>query len=155
MTDEIPPQLYLLDELVEFNIFDNALEGTLPSQIGNWTRLQVFDVEGNNLTGDPWTPLLFRWTDLTVIRLSNNAWNVPDQKFNDHITDWVTLGSVGSLRVLDVANAGWQGSVPEEIGNFSSLGTCALLGLHCACCCYIIKRHFVLTNWLDLVQQWN
>ena len=66
-----------LKNLQELHLGDNQLEGTLPPCLGNLTYLRVFDVSGNQLTGNIASSPLSILKSLEYIALSQNDFQVP------------------------------------------------------------------------------
>jgi len=109
---EIPPELGNMSGLTGLNItYDNALDGNLPSTIGNLTNLQTLTISNTTLKGRiPGT--LGNLTHLKRLVLSGNAWTGNLEP---------GLGNLDSLSCLHISEKSLKGNIPPELGNLKNL----------------------------------
>ncbi|KAK6233646.1 hypothetical protein QUC31_006052 [Theobroma cacao] len=110
-----------LKNLEELSIKGNALQGILPSCLGNLTSLHVLDVSDNQFTGNL-SPLA-HLTSLRFLSLSKNHFQVP-VSFTSlaNLSDLKILLSDGNKLVMEPA---FQTLVPKFQLNIMSLSKCA------------------------------
>jgi len=96
-----------LSSLEDLLLSSNSLVGSLPSQLGGLTALQVLDVGSNSIAGSI-PSQLGSLTNLNTLDLSSNdiAGSLPS-----------SLGSMSSLTSLDVSGNSLTGSVPSSLCN--------------------------------------
>ncbi|WP_339869278.1 PKD domain-containing protein [uncultured Algoriphagus sp.] len=98
--------------VVELNLSNNNLVGTLSTAISGLTYLKTLNVDGNNLTGSIPTTL-GTLTGLNQLILSNNDFRngIPYQ-----------IGSLTNILYLNISNNPLLGgSIPTQLGNLSQL----------------------------------
>ena len=95
----------------------NGLQGEIPPELGNLTRLTELWLGDGNLIGEL-PPELASLTNLNVLYLSFND-------FSGSIPEWI--GELTSLRSLYLDGNQFEGELPEELGNLVQL---KLLTLH-------------------------
>jgi Leucine-rich repeat (LRR) protein len=103
--------LQKLSNLIDLNLSDNELHGTIPSEISQLERLGAVYLDGNHLSGTiPSSWGLF--PNLVDLRLSNNqlVGSIPSD-----------LGRVTSLLVLELDHNDLTGTIPSEMGSLVSL----------------------------------
>ena len=107
----MPTQLGNLTRLFTLDLANNQLSGSIPTQLGSLTNLQRLDLSGNQLTGTIPTQL-GSLTALRTLRLNNNqlSGSIPTQ-----------LGSLTGLLTLRLDNNQLSGSIPTQLGSLSSL----------------------------------
>lgn len=88
----------------------NKLNGSLPANLAQLTRLEVLDLGGNSLV-DP-LPDLSDLKRLRTLKLRAN-------QFIAEIPQWI--GNLRKLRYLDLSSNEFTGSVPGELGSLTAL----------------------------------
>ncbi|CAA0839182.1 Probable inactive receptor kinase [Striga hermonthica] len=88
------------------DLSNNALTGELPSDIGNWGMLKLFNLSRNNLSGQIPSELS-KLTVLEYLDLSHNY-------FNGHIPGRLP----SSLKFFSVAYNNLSGKIPENLAGF-------------------------------------
>ena len=121
--------------VIDLNLFNNGLWGTLPSEIGSLSRLASLDLRVNELRG-PIPPELGNLAELRSLRLSANALTgtIPSELGNlsamttltlntNHLTGRIPreLGNPARLRSLVLDRNRLSGPLPPELGDLSSL----------------------------------
>ncbi|XP_004509927.3 uncharacterized protein [Cicer arietinum] len=109
-------QCEVLDELeLSYNSFN---KGPMPLGIRNMTKLRYLHLCGNNLEGN--IPSLYNMTSLRVVRFDENYLNgsLPNDFFNQ----------LPKLENFTLYSNQFQGSIPQSIGNCSSLIFLGLAG---------------------------
>ena len=110
LSGSLPPELGLLSSALQTMTLsggpDSALRGTLPTELGYLTLLEVFVVQNNDLSGIVPSEV-GNWKKLKEIDLSQNGFrgDLPTQ-----------IGSLSDLKVFDVSNNKFSGSLPSELG---------------------------------------
>ena len=97
--------------VIELNLFDNQLNGTIPPELSNLAGLRALNLGNNQLSGI--IPVeLGLLTNLTELSLDNNqlAGQIPPE-----------LGNLSLLEVLDISYNRITGLVPPELSNFGGL----------------------------------
>jgi Leucine-rich repeat (LRR) protein len=95
----LPPELGLLDELVELDLHNNRLEGQLSSDLSRLQKLTHLDLSLNNFQGP--MPELKRMTQLLYLSLAENKFDegpVPE--------DWSNLVNLKELSLMDTSRTG-------------------------------------------------
>ena len=107
----IPSELGQLTRLRRLWIHSSNLTGTIPPELANMANLGTLNLRGNGLTGSIPTEL-GRMSGLQDLLLHDNqlTGNIPTQ-----------LGDLSSLRRLWLSNNQLDGSIPAVLGNLSSL----------------------------------
>lgn len=109
----LPSELGALTALQGFSVFLNDMSGTLPSSIAQWTNLMFFDVESNLLTGSAFPPAFSAWSDIMVLRISNNFFS--GTIMND-------LSMFSNLGQFWAAQNNIEGTIPQSVGKLTNLG---------------------------------
>jgi hypothetical protein len=112
----IPSELQGLSHLQRFQVYNNALSGTLPTDVWSyWPNLQLVDIESNVLQGTIPTEGLEQLTDLQTWRVSGNQFvgTLP-----------ATLAGATALRELWAGQNDLEGSIPAEWEALTNIGTC-------------------------------
>lgn len=138
LTGDIPPSLFNLSNLVELKLSNNVLLGSIPAEIGKLSRLKTLALGFNLLTGDL-TPEIFNITTLEYIWMSDTVlhgslpYNTCDNLRSVKVVDLSRtllngpilsiLSNCTQLRWLALANCGFGGPIPQEIGNLKALQT--------------------------------
>ena len=91
--------------------YDNQLTGTIPTQLGQLTKLQYLNLNNNELSGTIPTELR-RLTKLTGLDLGNNrlTGTIPTQ-----------LGQLTELRYLNLHDNQLTGTIPTQLGQLTKL----------------------------------
>lgn len=116
LTGTIPAQLGNFSKLWFLRLDANHLTGTIPTELGNLSLLQTLHLENNQLTGQiPAT--LGSLSNLDSLRLdSNRLWGpIP-----------TALGNLGKLTYLALTANGLSGSIPPGLGNLTGLTNLSL-----------------------------
>ncbi len=100
------------------DLFDNALTGSIPEELGSLSNLEVLSLTRNELTGSI-PEALESLSNLEVLALGGNALTGPIPE---------ELGSLSSLEVLYLSRNELTGPIPEELGSLSSLRELYLWG---------------------------
>ena len=95
MTGEIPAELGSLTRLVELDLSDNFLSGKIPFQLNNLTKLETLNLRGNYLEGPIPIP--------------------PPEG------EGTTLGSLSSLKALDLGQNKLNGGISAELVKLRNL----------------------------------
>jgi Leucine-rich repeat (LRR) protein len=111
-----PGVLVMNDRVIRINL-TNALEGAIPSEIGNLSALQSLIIKGN-ITG----PFPIAVTNLTALKeLSINYFSN-----TSNISLPAEIGNLVNLESLNITKM--VGSIPKTIGNLTKLKSLALSG---------------------------
>jgi Leucine-rich repeat (LRR) protein len=97
--------------VTKLSLYDNGLNGNLPSSLGNLSALREMTMYNNQLTGSI-PSSIGKLSSLWSLILSGNqlSGNIPDE-----------IGNMSSLSSLWLSNNQLTGSIPSSIGNLSSL----------------------------------
>ncbi|KAJ9555093.1 hypothetical protein OSB04_009707 [Centaurea solstitialis] len=107
ISGELPPELFQLTELMDLNLGQNILSGSIPPGIGN------LSLGINNFSG--LVPVeLGNLTKLKSLSFSSNNFNGPLP---------VGLGNLTSLEQLYIDSSGVSGPFPQELSSLKSLQT--------------------------------
>jgi Leucine-rich repeat (LRR) protein len=118
LTGELPTDVYTLSELINLILNDNALSGTLSTQVGNLTKLKILNLGGNDMTGTVPTEI-YALTGLINFSLNHN-------QFTGALSP--LIGSLVNLEVLRFNNLPMTGSIPAEVFTLTGLKTLGLSG---------------------------
>ncbi len=147
LTGAIPPVLGLLDELVMLDLSGPSftmsrtrtrpeLTGTIPTELGNLTKLQHLFLRGNHLSGDI-PPDIGNLKALRELWLGGNELTGVIPSEIGELTNLQVLSiranrlggafpaflaSLTSLRTISAADNQFYGSIPSEISRLSALG---------------------------------
>lgn len=112
----LPPELGDLTKLEVLDLWVNGLTGTIPPELGNLANLRVLSLGLNRLIGV--IPLeLGRLANLERLQLNDNGLmgTIP-----------ADLGLLANLRILDLEQNELTGSIPPELGDLTNLRTLKL-----------------------------
>ncbi len=107
----IPPQLGQLTRLVELDLGDNQLQGPLPPQLGHLRQLVQLNLANNQLRG-PLPQRLRLLIHLQMLDLHGNRFSGPLPPF---------LSDLTHLTQLNLSNNQFQGSIPPQWGRLDAL----------------------------------
>ncbi|KAL6330940.1 hypothetical protein AAG906_009368 [Vitis piasezkii] len=122
------------------NLSGNALQGYIPSSMGDMEWLGSLDLSNNNLSGQLPKHMMMGCISLEVLKLSNNSlhgtlptksnltWLSSLSLDNNDFWGEISRGFLNSsfLRLLDVSSNSLMGQIPDWIGDFSALETLIL-----------------------------
>ncbi|XP_047977509.1 probable LRR receptor-like serine/threonine-protein kinase At1g56130 [Salvia hispanica] len=113
ISGQIPPELFLLTELMDLNLNQNMLNGSIPPEIGLLSKMEYLALGINNLTGSVPAAL----GNLTRLRsLSFGSNNLQGALPRD-------LGNLTLLDQLYIDSSGLSGPIPQELSKLTSLQT--------------------------------
>ena len=101
------------DRVVEINLSENNLSGTLPAQLAMFTKLEGLILTDNQLTGA--IPIeLSQLSELATIDLSENSFSgaIPPE-----------LANLAPMVYLDLSANRFSGTIPPELGSLTELLT--------------------------------
>ena len=111
MSGSIPTSLGNLTKLTRLNLSENQLSGPIPASLGNLTNLTLLDLRENQLSGTipAW---LGNLTNLTGLYLGSNqlSGSIP-----------TSLGNLTNLRGLSLGDNQLSGPIPASLGNLTNL----------------------------------
>ncbi|VFQ69570.1 unnamed protein product [Cuscuta campestris] len=102
------PNLTHLQQLV---LDDNALQGTIPTDLGHLPALQVLSLKGNRLSGQV-PPALGKLRTLQVLILASNSLSGPIP---------IALQNFTSLQFIDLSHNQFSGPIPDFLGQLRNL----------------------------------
>jgi hypothetical protein len=113
LSGSIPSKLGNLSKLTILTLGNNSLSGEIPSELGNLSRLTVLYLSENRLSGEIPSEL-GNLSRLTVLYLSENrlSGEIPRE-----------LGNLSNLTILNLGNNSLSGEIPRELGNLSNLAS--------------------------------
>ncbi|NJX16346.1 FG-GAP-like repeat-containing protein [Tamlana crocina] len=99
------------NRVVDLNIGNNNLTGSIPAEIGNLTELTYLSLWGNELTGNI-PPEIGNLTKLTYLDLAPNNFSgsIPTE-----------IGNLVNLETLWLNQSGLSGSIPASLANLTKL----------------------------------
>ncbi|CAB9499824.1 Inherit from bctoNOG: RHS repeat-associated core domain-containing protein [Seminavis robusta] len=111
-TGIIPPSLGMAVSLKHLDLGNNCLQGTVPSEINNLSRLSSLNFEANNILSGRIATEFGRFADLKLFSISNTAIRarIPRQ-----------YGALTKLEELRMANTLVGGDIPAAVANMTSL----------------------------------
>ena len=128
--------------VIELDLSENELSGTIPAALGNLTYLELLDLSENQLRGDI-PPELGNLANLETLDLYDNSLSgtIPPQLgslanlwalalFNNNLRGAIPpeLGQLANLRFLLLFNNGLTGSIPPQLGSLENLAWLYLWG---------------------------
>lgn len=111
------PDILISGKLSHLQIHENRLSGTIPANIGNATRLQILDLQGNNLIGSI-PDSLYDLPILGIFTVNNNT------NFGG-IVD-TRIGHLTSLSRFEAGSTSIGGTIPDELYQLTLLRTLIL-----------------------------
>ena len=116
LSGTIPPELGSLTKLQWLDLYSNQLSGFIPSELGKLTNLELLSLGDNRLSGGI-PPELGNITKLTQLALWVNqlSGSIPSE-----------LGRLTNLELLSLSHNQLSGSIPSELGKLSKLEWLAL-----------------------------
>ncbi|GFQ03488.1 probable LRR receptor-like serine/threonine-protein kinase at1g56130 [Phtheirospermum japonicum] len=118
ISGEIPQELFNLTELMDLNLDQNVLNGSIPRAMGKLSKMQYLALGINNFTG-PVPAELGNLTKLIVLSFSSNSLQgtLPPE-----------LGKLTSLQQLWASDNNFTGKIPEFLKTFTDLKVLRLEG---------------------------
>ncbi|XP_052189791.1 receptor protein kinase CLAVATA1-like [Diospyros lotus] len=115
----IPPEIGLLNKLLNLTIFNANLTGPLPLEMSNLTALKFLNLSFNNFTGDFPGAMVLGMTDLEVFDV-----------FYNNFTGKLPLqfAILRRLRTLHLGSNYFSGEIPEAYTRIQSLESLGLQG---------------------------
>ncbi|KAF3794524.1 putative LRR receptor-like serine/threonine-protein kinase [Nymphaea thermarum] len=110
----IPPELGNLSRIKRFWISGSNFTGSIPDFIGNWTSIQLLMIIGTSLQG-PIPPSISALTNMTNLRITDLSG--PGSSFPD-------LRNMNKLQELDLSFNNLSGQVPESFPNSNLFINC-------------------------------
>jgi hypothetical protein len=114
-TGTIPSQIGQWTRLVTFDVSNNALSGTLPTELGKWSNLVTFNVTRNVGLQGPLPTEIGQWTSLETFDVH--------ECYDLNGTFPTEIGQWASLNVFDVSNNDFHGSLVTWMAQWPSLTT--------------------------------
>mmetsp|Transcript_34542 Transcript_34542/g.79859 ORF Transcript_34542/g.79859 Transcript_34542/m.79859 type:complete len:408 (-) Transcript_34542:1142-2365(-) len=117
-TGNFVSEIAYLENLVELDLFDNYIAGTIPPSIADLRSLKKIDFDYNHLTGIL-PDRIYEMTSLERLDIDNNY-------FVGTVSD--KIGQLSNLITLSIYNCSFVGTLPESIGNLKKLLSLSLDG---------------------------
>ncbi|XP_028961537.2 receptor-like protein EIX2 [Malus domestica] len=110
--EKILPQWALYFQFIHLKLNKNRFVGELPSSLKNWTRLVVFDVGHNNLSGmlPEWLGVELPKLAILILRSNHFYGNIP-----------LYLCNLKQIQILDLSINNISGSIPKCFSNLTKL----------------------------------
>jgi len=108
----IPSEIGNFNKLQILSFRNNRIRGTLPSELGRLKNLQVLNLNSNSLSGRISAEFGKLTNNLTKLDLGNNELSGPIPN---------ELGNWRQLKILELYNNQLSGTIPTELGNLSKL----------------------------------
>ncbi|MDH3246541.1 MAG: hypothetical protein OEM26_18115, partial [Saprospiraceae bacterium] len=116
LTGTLPPDIGLLTELREVDLVNNTVSGSIPLEIGNLTLLNRLDLSRNGFSGLIPVELgnLLSLSTLNL-RFNNLSGNIPEE-----------IGDISNLQFLILGNNQLDGTIPNSFQNLTNLSSLSL-----------------------------
>lgn len=104
---------FAVTDLLQFNLRDNSISGTVPSQLGVHTRIELIELRENSLSGTIPLQLVANHTKLLALHAHDNprlSGTLPTE-----------LGDATSLRFVNFARCALSGTLPPSLGGMPEL----------------------------------
>ncbi|KAE8659851.1 Leucine-rich repeat receptor-like kinase protein FLORAL ORGAN NUMBER1 [Hibiscus syriacus] len=108
----IPPEIGLLNKLVNLTISMVNLTGYIPMEMGNLTSLKIFNISNNVFRGNFPGEILRGMAQLEILDVYNN-------NFTGHLP--VEVANLKNLKHLCLGGNYFMGEIPEKYGDIQSL----------------------------------
>ena len=135
LSGAIPAELGKLTNLTDLRLEENQLSGAIPTQLGDLTNLTRLYLGRNPLTPGPMPAWIYGLTNLQHLRMQDvgltsisssltslsslsTLW-LHENTLKGELPSW--LGSMTSLRDLDLSYNGFSGSIPQEFSALTDL----------------------------------
>ncbi|XP_052189790.1 receptor protein kinase CLAVATA1-like [Diospyros lotus] len=115
----IPPEIGLLDRLLNLTLSANNLTGPLPLEMSNLSALRFVNLSSNNFSGDFPGDMVLTMTNLEVFDAYNNNFSgkLPSQ-----------FAGLKRLRTVHLGGNYFSGEIPEAYADIQSLESLGLQG---------------------------
>ncbi len=117
LSGSIPPQIGRLTSLHTLNLEFNQLKGSIPPELGSLSKLEALSLVGNSLSG-PIPPELGDLTNLRTLALSRCEWK---SQLSGSIPP--RLGNLTKLVELELCDSLVSGPIPPELAKLTNLIT--------------------------------
>ncbi|GJZ94201.1 kinase-like domain-containing protein [Tanacetum coccineum] len=118
LTGSLPLEIgAMLPNLEYLQLYSNQLNGVIPPSISNCSKLGLLEIGDNNFRGKL-TIDFSKLSDISNISFHNNNLHGVGQA--DDMNFINSLKNCSRLRVLNLYNCNFQGSLPSSIGNLSN-----------------------------------
>ena len=108
----IPPNWANFSKLTNISLSFNKISGSIPTVDGMWPNLLEFDIEGNNISGTI-PEELYQMSKLDTLILANNS-------LQGSLSD--SIGNLGLLRgIFDVSSNFLDGTIPKVLASLSAV----------------------------------
>ncbi|XP_011029916.1 PREDICTED: probable LRR receptor-like serine/threonine-protein kinase At4g08850 [Populus euphratica] len=108
----IPSHISNLSKLIVLDLSQNQISGSIPSEIGSLTSLELFSLMKNLINGSIPSNSIGNLSNLVHLHLNDNELSgaIPQE-----------LGRMKSLVLLNLSSNNLTGAIPSSIGNLSNL----------------------------------
>ncbi|KAL3838586.1 hypothetical protein ACJIZ3_023177 [Penstemon smallii] len=118
ISGELPRELFLLTELMDLNLGQNMLNGSIPPAIGQLSKMEYLSISSNNFQGTL-PHQLGNLTSLQQLYMDSSGVSgpIPDD-----------ISNLKSLQTLWASDNRFTGKIPEFLGTFSDIKVLRLEG---------------------------
>ncbi|XP_047316766.1 receptor protein kinase CLAVATA1 [Impatiens glandulifera] len=116
---KLPPDIGLLNRLVNLTLVGDNLSGTLPSEMANMTSIRFINISANSFHGEFPGRILLGMKELQSLDVYNN---------NFHGDLPLEVAELENLRVLQLGGNFFSGTIPEVYSDIKSLESLGLQG---------------------------